>query len=150
MTTNLKGTVLITGASSGICAIAADRLAKRGHDLILVARNREKLDALAKRLRSETGRSIEVIVADLNDTADRSRVEHVLRTNDSIAALVNNAGIGAPTPLLDVDIDRLEGMINLNVTAFVAFDLCSLTRLPKGGAAQSSTSRQYSELCPSF
>ena len=67
-----KGTALITGASSGIGAIYADRLARRGHDLILVARNRERLDALATRLAVDTGRSVEVIVADLNNMADRS------------------------------------------------------------------------------
>src|SRR5713101_8185559 len=68
-----KGTALITGASSGIGAIYADRLARRGHDLILVARNRERLDALATRLTDDTGRSVEVIVADLNDKADLAR-----------------------------------------------------------------------------
>ena len=64
-----KGTALITGASSGIGATYADRLARRGYDLILVARNRERLDALATRLADETGRSVSVIAADLNDPA---------------------------------------------------------------------------------
>ena len=67
MNTNSKGTAVITGASSGIGAIAADRLAKRGHDLMLIARNRERLEALATRLRIETKSSIDVVVADLND-----------------------------------------------------------------------------------
>jgi hypothetical protein len=67
MMKTLQDTALITGASSGIGALAADRLAKRGHDLILVARNRERFEALATRLRGETGRSINVIVADLNE-----------------------------------------------------------------------------------
>jgi hypothetical protein len=65
MMKKLQDTALITGTSSGIGAIAADRLAKRGHDLILAARNRERLEALATRLRGETGRSVNVIVADL-------------------------------------------------------------------------------------
>jgi short-subunit dehydrogenase len=63
--TETKGTALITGASSGIGAIYADRLAKRGYDLILVARNRNRLAALARRVENETGRSVETIAADL-------------------------------------------------------------------------------------
>src|SRR6202521_3396705 len=69
-TTKTKGTALITGASAGIGAIYADRLAKRGYDLILVARNGNRLAALAQRLKNETGRSVETIAADLNDRAD--------------------------------------------------------------------------------
>ena len=87
-----KGTALITGGSSGIGAIYADRLAKRGHELILVARSREKLDSLAKRITDDTGRSVETIVADLNDKADRARIEDVLHTDARITLLVNNAG----------------------------------------------------------
>ena len=69
------GTALITGASSGIGAVYADRLARRGYDLILVARNRERLDTLATRLAGETGRAIEIVTADLSDKADLGRVE---------------------------------------------------------------------------
>src|SRR5262245_1233645 len=103
MTKNLKDTVLITGASSGIGVIAADRLAKRGHDLILVARARERLAAVATRIEVQTGRSVEVIVADLTKRAELVRVEEVLRHDASITALVNNAGVGAPTRLLDAN-----------------------------------------------
>ncbi len=72
-TTKSKGTALITGASSGIGAIYADRLAKRGYDLILVARNQGRLDVLAKRLKSATGRSVETIAADLKTESRPSR-----------------------------------------------------------------------------
>jgi len=95
-TTTKMGTALITGASAGIGAIYADRLAKRGYDLILVARNQSRLAALAQRLRSETGRSVETIAADLNDKADLARIETTLRNNAGITLLVNNAGVGAP------------------------------------------------------
>jgi uncharacterized protein len=108
---------VITGASSGIGAIYADRLARRGHDLILVARNRERLDALATRLTADTGRSVKVIVADLNNKADLVRVERVLRTDASITVLVNNAGIAMSGDLASADPDRLESMIQLNVLA---------------------------------
>jgi hypothetical protein len=76
---NLKDTALITGVSSGIGAIAADRLAKRGHDLILVARNRERLEAVATRLRGETGRSADVIVGDLTERSDRAAGHPVVK-----------------------------------------------------------------------
>jgi hypothetical protein len=111
------GTALVTGASSGIGAIYADRLAHRGYNLILVARKRERLDMLARRLTDETGRSIGVIAADLNDKSDLARVENLLRTDASISLLVNNAGLGATAPLLASDIDKMTDMINLNVTA---------------------------------
>jgi uncharacterized protein len=114
MNTSSKGTALITGASSGIGAIYADRLASRGHDLILIARNRERLDALATRLADDAGRSVEVIVADLTNKSDLARVEQVLRTDASITLLVNNAGTAATTPLLDSDVDKMDDMIALN------------------------------------
>ena len=75
-----KGTALITGASSGLGAVYADRLARRGFDLILVARNRERLAALAAKLSDETGRKVEVLPADLSDRKDMASVEAVLRT----------------------------------------------------------------------
>lgn len=118
-TRNNPGTVLITGASTGIGAIYADRLARRGYDLILVARNRERLDSLARRITNETRRSVEVLVADLNDKADLARVEEKLRTDASITMLVNNAGVAVITPLVSSDVDRMESMIDLNVTALM-------------------------------
>jgi short-subunit dehydrogenase len=116
-TTETKGTALITGASTGIGAIYADRLAKRGYDLILVARNKSRLAALGQRLKNETGRSVETIAADLNDRADLGRIETTLRTNASITLLVNNAGVGAAAPLLDSDVEKMDEMIRLNVGA---------------------------------
>jgi short-subunit dehydrogenase len=117
MTTSTKGAALVTGASSGIGAIYADRLARRGYDLILVARNRGRLDGLAKRLRDETGRGVEVVTADLNNKVDLGRVEKLLRTDGRITLLVNNAGVGATWPLLGSDVDKMDDMITLNVGA---------------------------------
>lgn len=84
MNSKSKGIALITGASSGIGAVYADRLAKRGDDLILVARNEERLKALSARIIEDTGRSAELIIADLTNKVDLARVEQVLRTNAGI------------------------------------------------------------------
>jgi hypothetical protein len=123
MRTSLKGTVVITGASSGIGAIYADRLARRGHDLILVARNQERLNALAARLTRDTGRNVKVIAADLTNRPELAAVEQVLRSDASITLLVNNAGFGATSALVDSDIDEMERMIHLNVIALVRLTL---------------------------
>ena len=92
LNTKTKGTALITGASTGIGAVYADRLARRGYDLIVVARNQDKLNALAKKLTTETGRSIEVVAADLTKKSERAQVEKILREDASITMLINNAG----------------------------------------------------------
>ncbi|PTB21890.1 SDR family oxidoreductase [Trinickia symbiotica] len=117
MTQAHQGTALITGASSGIGAIYANRLARRGYDLILVARNRDRLAALAERIGDETHQSVEIVDADLSDRNDLSAVEAKLRQDASITLLVNNAGVGTHTPLLESDVEAMTKMIDLNVTA---------------------------------
>lgn len=111
------GTALVTGASSGIGATYADRLAKRGYDLILVARDAARLQALAATLTERTGVTVSVLPADLTDRADVRSVEKRLREDEAITLLVNNAGIGPKGKLLEDDIDYLETMIELNVVA---------------------------------
>jgi short-subunit dehydrogenase len=117
--TNSKpnGTALITGASTGIGATYADRLARRGHDLILVARNRLQLEQGAARLRATHGVAVEPLVADLTSKADLLAVERRLRDDPAISLLVNNAGMTTPPGLVGADLDRLEDMIQLNVVA---------------------------------
>ena len=127
-----KGTAVVTGASSGIGAVYADRLARRGYDLLVVARDRQKLDSLSAQLAQATGRKIEVLAADLNTRLDLTRVEDRLRSDETITVLVNNAGFGAATPLIDSDLDKLEAMIHVNVVA--------LTRLT-GAAVPSFVAR---------
>jgi uncharacterized protein len=117
MTASKKGTALVAGASSGIGAVYADRLAKRGYDLILVARNRDRLTRLGDRLATETGRLVEIIAADLADEEDVVRVETPLRTDPRITLLVNNAGVGVAASLLETEIEKMEAMIRLNVSA---------------------------------
>jgi uncharacterized protein len=112
-----KGTALITGASTGIGAVYADRLAKRGCNLILVARDEARLKALGARLTKETGRLVTPLRADLSVKADLANVERVLREDQAITMLVNNAGVGAVKPLLDSDVDQMDDLIALNITA---------------------------------
>jgi uncharacterized protein len=121
----LKGTALITGASTGIGAVYADRLARRGYDLILVARSKERLSEVAARLKS-TGRTIETIAADLTNKEDVQRVASRLSTDPTITALVNNAGLGSARTLLSSNVDDLESMIFLNVTALTRLALAAL------------------------
>lgn len=112
-----KGIAVVTGASSGIGAVYADRLAKRGYDLILVARNVDRLSALANRLISETGRSVQTMPADLNNKVDLAKLEAVLRNDERITMLVNNAGVGSVASILQDNVDEMEDMIKLNITA---------------------------------
>lgn len=111
------GTAVVTGASSGIGAVYADRLARRGYDLVLVARDAARLTALANRLARETGVRTEVLQADLTNPADRARVEQRLQSDDSITLLLNNAGMAVSGTFLESDIDAVERMIALNVVA---------------------------------
>ncbi|EWY41458.1 AraC family transcriptional regulator [Skermanella stibiiresistens SB22] len=115
--TDKPGTALVTGASSGIGATYADRLARRGHDLILVARDKTRLETLAERLRAEAGVTVEVLDADLTAPADLRRVERRLRDDAAITLLVNNAGMAVTGPLAGADMDGLETMIQLNLVA---------------------------------
>ena len=117
MPTIPKGVAVVTGASAGIGAIYADRLARRGYDLILVARNQARLDEVAKRIADTTGRVVKPVAADLNNRADLKRIETILAADPSITMLVNNAGVGALAPLLQSNPDAMEEMIDLNVTA---------------------------------
>lgn len=116
MSAKLK-TALVTGASTGIGATSAHRLAYRGHDLILVARDVGKMEALATRLRSETGVAVDVLGADLTSPSDRGRVEQRLREDEHIGLLVNNAGSTVAGGFADPDLDKNEALIALNVTA---------------------------------
>ena len=112
-----KGLAVITGASSGIGAVYADRLARRGYDLLLVARDQERMGDLASRLASETGSDIDILAADLTDSNDLAKLERILREDARVTLLVNNAGAGATAPLLKSDVADMSRMIALNVEA---------------------------------
>lgn len=126
-----KGVALVTGASSGIGAVYADRLARRGYDLLLVARDQARLEELAARLRSQAGVAVEVFKADLTSRADLLAVEKRLREDAAITLIVNNAGLGPEGPLLGADIDYLDRMIDLNVTALNRLAIAAATVFAK-------------------
>ena len=126
-THNEKGTALITGASSGIGATYAERLAQRGYDLLLVARDLPRLQALSARLTEQYGVKVEALKADLTDKADLHAVTQRLRTDKAISTLVNNAGMAMNGQLAEADLDTVDRMILLNVV--------SLTHLSTAAAA---------------
>jgi short-subunit dehydrogenase len=150
MTTQDRGTALITGASSAIGAVYADRLARRGYDLIIVARNRNRLDGLARRLTDETERSVEVLAADLNSKADLSRVEDALKKDSSITMLVNNAGMGTFAPLLDSDADKMDEMIFLNMTALTRLTYAVAPRFVARGTGTIINFSSVAGIAPEF
>ncbi|MBN9216706.1 MAG: SDR family oxidoreductase [Mesorhizobium sp.] len=112
-----KGTAVITGASSGIGAVYADRLAGQGYDLVLVARRADRLEELAEKLRYAYDRKVSFIAADLSDDEDVRRVERVISADESVKLLVNNAGLGGQMVIAKADADAVERMIKVNVIA---------------------------------
>ncbi|WP_137933436.1 SDR family NAD(P)-dependent oxidoreductase [Mesorhizobium comanense] len=112
-----KGTAVVTGASSGIGAVYADRLAGQGYDLLLVARRADRLEELAEKLRYAYDRKVSFIAADLSDDDDVRRVERVIAADVSVTLLVNNAGLGGQQVVATADADAAERMIKVNVIA---------------------------------
>ena len=127
---------LITGASTGIGATYADRLARRGTDLVLVARDLARLDAVASCLRVETGRQVDVVQADLTSSSDLRRIERRLAEDDRIELLVNNAGAVLQGGFADADLDRQENLIQLNIVAMTRLTGAVIPRfLARGGGS---------------
>lgn len=114
-----KGTAVITGASSGIGAVYADRLAADGYDLVLLARSADKLTRVADEVSARHGRHADIFPADLGDPSDLARVERFLRETPDITLLVNNAGSAAVGTVLQSDVEKMSAMIALNVDALM-------------------------------
>lgn len=112
-----QGYALITGASSGIGATYAKRLAARGYDLILVARDKARLTALAETLTQQYGIKAEAFPADLTQENDLQQVEALLQQNDRIRLLLNNAGMSVEGDFLAADSARMQAMLALNIVA---------------------------------
>ncbi|MDU8357558.1 SDR family oxidoreductase [Pseudomonas syringae group sp. J309-1] len=143
-------TVLITGASSGIGAIYAKRFASRGHDLVLVARDKARLDALALQLREENGVAVEVLQADLTQSADLSALEARLREDAQIGILINNAGMAQSGGIVQQGADAIEKLITLNVTAVTRLAAAVAPRFAQSGTGSIVNIGSVVGLAPEF
>jgi len=128
-----RPTVLITGASSGIGATYAERFARRGHDLVLVARDKSRLEKLAIRLHEESNVAVEVLQADLTSRADLSVLETRLRNDARIGVLINNAGMAQSGGFLEQSAEAIEHQITLNTTALTRLAAAIAPRLAQSG-----------------
>ena len=145
-----KTSVLITGASTGIGAVYAERFASRGHDLILVARDKTKLDALAERLRQEKGVSVDVLPADLTQAAELATVETRLREDEKIGVLINNAGIAQSGHFIGQTSEAIERLIALNVTALTRLASAAAPRFVNAGEGAIVNISSVVGLAPEF
>jgi short-subunit dehydrogenase len=127
-------TVFITGASTGIGATYAERFARRGHDLVLAARDKARLDTLAQRLRADHGVAVEVLQADLTESADLAALETRLRDDARIGVLINNAGMAQSGGFVQQSSDAIERLITLNVTALTRLACAVAPRFAQAGS----------------
>jgi hypothetical protein len=126
-------TVFITGASTGIGATYAERFARRGHDLVLVARDESRMEQLAVRLREESNVAVDVIRADLTQSAHLSALESRLRDDARIGVLINNAGMAQIGGILEQSPDAIERLITLNTTALTRLAAAVAPRFAQSG-----------------
>jgi short-subunit dehydrogenase len=128
-------TALVTGATAGIGRVFAEKLAGRGHDLVLVARDRERLESVAKELRASYGVAVEALPADLCERADLARVEERLRdAGRPVDLLVNNAGFGLKHRFLDNDVEQEQAMLDVLVTAVMRLSHAALGPMTERGS----------------
>ena len=126
---------LVTGPTAGIGRCFAFQLAERGHDLVLVARNRTALESVAEELRSQHGVEVEVLAADLTDRGDLGRVEVRLASSQQpVDMLVNNAGFGLKEPFLDNDLESEQQMLDVLVVAVLRLSHVAMTGMVARGS----------------
>lgn len=128
-----RSTVLITGASSGIGATYAERFARRGHDLVLVARDKARLETLAARLREENSVAVDILQADLTQSNNLAAVEMRLRDDARIGILINNAGAAQAGSFIEQTPDAIDRLVTLNTTALVRLASAVAPRLAQAG-----------------
>ena len=125
---------LVTGASSGIGQAFAERLARDGYDLIVVARRRDRLEALARRLSPESSVSVEVLSADLSRDDGIAMVESRIARAPELDLLVNNAGFGAYMPFVELPPERAAELIRLQVLAVTLLSRAALPAMVARGS----------------
>jgi len=145
-----RPSVLITGASSGIGATYAERFARRGHDLVLVARDKARLDALASRLRQENKVAVDILRADLTRSSELAVVETRLREDGRIGILVNNAGASKSGRFIDQATDDIEQLVALNSTALIRLASAVAPRLAQTGEGSIINIASVVGLAPEF
>ena len=123
---------LITGPTSGLGAGFARRYAIDGHDLVLVARDVQRLEQLAAELHDEAGANVEVLPADLAVAADRAKVADRLAAG--VRVLVNNAGFGTSGEFWTADLQVLQSQLDVNVTAVMQLTHAALPPMLDAGA----------------
>lgn len=142
--------VLITGASTGIGAAYAERFARRGQNLVIVARDKVRLEALAERLREESGVEVEVLQADLTKPSDLAVVEARLRDDKRIGVLVNNAGAAQSGGILQQSAESIDRLIALNTTALTRLAVAVAPRFAEAGAGAIVNIGSVVGLAPEF
>ncbi len=131
-----RRSALVTGASAGIGLAFAERLARDQYDLVLVARSRDRLEEIAKRLRDERGVAVEVLAADLTQPDPLRSVERRVAEDATLDLLVNNAGFGTQGRFAELDADREEEEIRLNVIALVRLTRAALPHMLERGRGE--------------
>ena len=131
-----RGKAVVTGASAGIGAAFAHAVARQGHDVMLTARRRDRLDELAVTLRAETGREVDVVPADLSQRSDVENLARMLWDDDRVTLLINNAGFGGYGPFVELDPKDAENIVAVHVGATVRLTRAVLPKMvERGGGA---------------
>lgn len=127
------GTAVVTGASSGIGKVYAEKLAARGYDLLLVARDAGRLEALAQTITRASGRKVEVLPADLGKPEDVARVARRIGEDAAITMLVNNAGMGTSGNVVGAEVGPTDAMVQLNVVALTQLSMAAVNAFSRRG-----------------
>lgn len=128
-----RSVALVTGASSGIGATYAERLASVGHDLVLVARRADRLEALAERLRERHGVLARVVIADLSEDRGIEAVTSSIEREPELAVLVNDAGFSGYGPFAEIPPERIDRLIEIHCRATTRLTRAALPGMISSG-----------------